>query len=174
MAIAPDFCRLRKLLGVGDQADAGRQTLVAQRHGASTSGWSTILRAVPAIDWAVVRAATIAGLVVVIPSVIILAVVLGDDSNAAWAYLFGFVTLFGFAAAGYGAGRVRSDTPMMHGAIAALACYSIVQAFGTIKRIAAGEDVNPIQYPFLALLAAVMGVSGALFADWYRRKGLRV
>ena len=60
------------------------------------------------------------------------------------------------------------------GAAAAVLCYAVVQVFGLIRRLSQGADINVLTYPIQAMLAATFGVAGAVFADWYRRKGLRV
>jgi hypothetical protein len=129
---------------------------------------------VVAIDWVVIRTAALAGLFVLVPAIVVLTLVLDDSSSTLWIYLFGLLAVFGFLTAGYGAGRIRSDTPMIHGAIAGLACYVAIQLFGVIFRLIRGDSINPLQYPFLAMLSAALGASGGLFADWYRRKGDRV
>ena len=108
-----------------------------------------------------------------LPAAALSSLFVDDDTSSAWSILFGVVTLFGFMVAGYGAGRIRNDTPMLHGATAAALCYVVVQIFGVVRRLASGESINPAMYPLTALLAATMGVAGALFADWYRRKTLR-
>ena len=126
-----------------------------------------------AIDWDVIKTATLAGLFVLVPAIVVLTVVLGDNAATVWIYLFGLILVFGFLTAGYGAGRSRSDTPLMHGALAGFACYVAIQLFGVISRLIRGDSINPWQYPFLALFAASLGASGALFADWYRRKDAR-
>lgn len=127
-----------------------------------------------AIDWVVIRSAVLAGLLVLVPAIVVLTLVLDDSASTFWIYLFGLIMLFGFLTAGYGAGRGRSDTPMIHGAIAGLGCYVVIQTFGAVSRLVRGDDINPLQYPFLAVFSAAIGASGALFADWYRRKGNRV
>lgn len=126
-----------------------------------------------AIDWNVIRSAALAGLFVLVPAIVVLTLVLDDSSATVWIYVFGLILVFGFMTAGYGAGRVRSDTPMIHGAIAGVACYAAIQLFGVVSRLLRGESINPWQYPFLAMLSAALGASGALFADWYRRKEAR-
>ncbi len=108
-----------------------------------------------------------------VPVAVLALLFVGDGGSGPWASLFFLVTLFGFATAGYGAGRIRTDTPMIHGAAAAVLCYAIVQVFGIVTRLARGADLNPLTYPLTAILAAMMGVLGALFADWYRRKQAR-
>ncbi len=125
------------------------------------------------IDWALVRTAALAGLLILVPAAVISTLVVDDDASTAWSGLFAVITLFGFLTAGYGAGRARSDTPMMHGAAAAIACYLVIQTFGAVSRLARGDDINVVTYPLTALLAGCAGVVGALFADWYRRRALR-
>ena len=109
-----------------------------------------------AIDWIVIRSAALAGLFVLVPSIVVLTLVLDDSASSLWIYLFGLLLVFGFLTAGYGAGRARSDTPMIHGAIAGLSCYLVIQLFGSISRLIRGESVNPLQYPFLAVLSAAL------------------
>lgn len=127
-----------------------------------------------AIDWVVIKSAALAGLFVLVPAIVVLTLVLDDSSASIWIYIFGLILVFGFMTAGYGAGRMRSDTPMIHGAIAGLSCYVAIQLFGVLSRLIRGESINPWQYPFLAMFSAALGASGALFADWYRRKDGRV
>lgn len=129
--------------------------------------------AVVTIDWDVIKQAALAGLFVLVPAIVVLTLVLDENSASIWIYIFGLILVFGFMTAGYGAGRIRSDTPMIHGAIAGLACYVAIQLFGVVSRLIRGDSINPWQYPFLAIFSAALGASGALFADWYRRKDAR-
>ena len=124
-------------------------------------------------DWTVIRTAATAGLVVVIPAAVVSEVLLDRSSASIWSLLFAAVTLFGFATAGYAAGRQRTDIPMSHGGLAAVLCYLVVQTFGTIKRLVADESVNVAAYPLMAMIALTCGIAGALFADWYLRKSRR-
>ncbi len=123
-----------------------------------------------AIDWTVIRTSTIAGLMVVVPATLLSGLLVGDGERPALAFLFIAVTLIGFTVAGFGAGRLRDDTPIAHGAVAAVTCYAIVQIVGTIRRLAAGDDINIASYPVAAILAAFCGVSGALFAERLQRQ----
>lgn len=127
----------------------------------------------PNLDWPVIRAAATAGLIIIIPAAVLSEVLVGDGGAANWAFLFWFVILIGFVIAGFGAGARRSDTPLMHGATAALVAYVVVQLFGFIKRLIAGETINVFTYPLMALLSATCGVAGAVFADWNRRRNIR-
>lgn len=107
---------------------------------------------------------------IVIPAAILSAVFVDNSSANLWSFLFAFIVLLGFFIAGFGAGRLRNDTPMMHGSIAAMACYLVVQLFGTVRRIAQGDSINLVSYPLMLMIAATCGVAGAVFADWSARK----
>ena len=110
----------------------------------------------------------------IIPSTLF-ASLLSDSGSAsgarrALAFVFLALTILGFIVAGFGAGRMRSDTPMAHGLVSAVVCWAVVQGFGVLKRLAQGDSVNWVALPVLAIIAATCGVLGALFADWYRRQ----
>ncbi len=129
---------------------------------------------VPKIDWLTIRTAATAGLIIIIPSAILSTVLIGENGSFAWSALFAFLILLGFFVAGFGAGRLRSDTPMMHGSIAAMSCYAVVQIFGIGRRLVAGESINPVSYPLFLMIAATCGIAGAVFADWSARKTARM
>lgn len=126
---------------------------------------------VPRLDWTVIRTAATAGLLLVIPAAVLADVVLGDaDGESGWAMAFFLVTLLGFVVAGFAAGRLRTDTPMAHGATAAAVTWAVVQAFGTARRLIAGESVSWLAIAFAAMLAVSAGLVGGAFADWFRRR----
>lgn len=127
----------------------------------------------PNLDWSLIGTAAARGLVIIVPAAIISALLFDPGSDSNLAFLFGFIVLVGFVVAGYAAGSRRADTPMMHGAAAALACYVVVQLFGLLRRLASGDDINLLSYPVSALFAATFGVAGGVFADWNRRRQLR-
>lgn len=122
------------------------------------------------LDWAAIRHAATGGLVVLVPAAILTEIFVDGSSGGALAFLFFAITMFGFATAGFGAGRLRSDRPMVHGMIAALAAWAVIQAFGVIKLLIAGDDITWLALPLTALIASSAGVAGAVFADWSRRK----
>ncbi len=124
----------------------------------------------PKIDWLTIRTSATAGLIIIIPAAVLSAVLVGENGSPGWSILFVFAILLGFFIAGFGAGRLRDDTPMMHGSLAAMACYVVVQIFGSIRRLAVGDPINPISYPLILMIAATVGIAGALFADWSARK----
>ena len=126
------------------------------------------------LDFTVIRTAATAGLLVIVPSTILAELFGGNSSGGGarrlLAFLFFALTLLGFMVAGFGAGRLRSDTPMAHGIMSALLCWAVVQGFGVLKRLAQGDDIPWVALPVLAIVAATCGLFGALFADWYRRQ----
>ncbi len=128
----------------------------------------------PKIDWLTVRTAASAGLMIIIPAALVSAFLVGEDGPVGWSVLFVLLVLLGFFVAGFGAGRLRNDTPMMHGSLAAMSCYAVVQIFGTIRRLSAGESIHPITYPLFLMIAAALGIAGAVFADWSARKTARM
>ncbi len=125
----------------------------------------------PDINWSVVRTAAASGLVIVIPLTILSLVVLDDDSSSYAKLGFFGLTMFGFAAAGYGGGKLAPHAPMAHGAFGAAGTYVVIQTFGVLRRLISGDEINAIGYPLQALIAAGCGIFGAAFADWVRRSG---
>ena len=127
---------------------------------------------IPTLNWSTVWNGALAGLVVLVPAAVLSWLLVGDDGSRSLTLLFFGIIMFGFAAAGYGAGRVEHNTPMAHGAFAALVAFAVVQAAGIVIAIVRGTigDFGWIGIPLLAFIAAGCGVAGAVFADWYRRK----
>lgn len=135
--------------------------------GASTG----TIAGVPRLDWTVIRTAATTGLLLVIPAAVVADLALGNaDGESAWAMVFFLVTLLGFVVAGFAAGRLRTDTPMAHGATAAAVTWAVVQLFGTVRRLIAGEPVSWLAIAFAAMLAVSAGLVGGAFADWFRRR----
>ncbi len=128
-------------------------------------------RPLPNISWSAVLNGAAGGLMIVAPVALLSALFI--DANTFWAFVFFLVTLVGFSISGFGAGRIRRDTPMMHGSLAGIATYVIIQLFGTLSRLVRGADINLASYPVLAILAGTCGVGGGLLADWYQRKSFR-
>ena len=76
------------------------------------------------------------------------------------------VALVGFAAGGYAAGSRRPDLAMMHGAVAALAAYVIVQPIAiVVASVGDGDLPPPAAIAFNALMAATMGMLGGFIAE---------
>jgi hypothetical protein len=121
------------------------------------------------LDWKVIRTSATAGLLIVFPATILSAWLVDDSNSGGWAFVFFAITMLGFAIAGFGAGRLRTDTPMIHGLAAAWATWAVIQAFGVIRRLATGDEISWLALPMTALIASAVGVAGAVFADWSRR-----
>ncbi len=124
-------------------------------------------------DWSAVVPGVMVGTAIVLPCAVLSVVLTTDDTSPNWALLFQFIILAGFLSAGFVSGRRRSDTPMLHGTYAALGSWVIMQTFGTVRRLAAGDSVAWLAYPAVGLLAATCGVMGALAGDWVRRRRRR-
>ncbi len=136
-------------------------------------GWpcSSYHLGVPQFDWRVIRSAAIAGLTVLVPITILSLLVVDDDSSSYTQLAFFGLTMFGFAAAGYGAGKMAPLAPMAHGALGAMGTWVVIQGFGVLRRLVSGDAINWLGYPLQAMIAAGCGVFGAVFADWIRRSG---
>jgi len=125
----------------------------------------------PDVNWSVVRSAAIAGLTVLVPITLVSLWVLDDDSSSYARLGFFGLTMFGFAAAGYGGGKLAPLAPMTHGALGAAGTWAVIQAFGIVRRLISGDELNLIGYPLQAFIAAGCGIFGAAFADWIQRSG---
>lgn len=125
----------------------------------------------PNLDRTVIRNAATAGLLVVIPSALVAQAFAGEvEEGSGWQLLFFTLTVLGFVVAGFVAGRLRSDTPMAHGALAAGITWGAVQLFGTVRRLLADEPVSWLAIAFAGMLAVCAGIAGGAFADWFRRR----
>lgn len=125
----------------------------------------------PHVDWSIIRNAATAGLLVVIPAALVAQAFADEvDDGSGWSLLFFAVTVLGFVIAGFVAGRLRSDTPLAHGAIAAGITWAAVQVFGTVRRLLADEPVSWLALVFAGMLAVCAGIAGGAFADWFRRR----
>ncbi|MGI9598863.1 MAG: hypothetical protein ACR2QK_22045 [Acidimicrobiales bacterium] len=125
-------------------------------------------------DWTIVRTAATGGLIIIVPGAFIADQLLDGSAARGWTWLFLVLVLAGFAAAGYIAGRLRTDTPMLHGATSAFVAFVVAQAFGIVVTMARGGSINWITIPLTALVAVSMGVAGALLSDRVHRRATRV
>ncbi len=124
------------------------------------------------IDWTVARTAATGGLIILVPGAFLAALVF-DGRSALASWLFLAVVLAGFGVAGYVAGRLRPDSPMLHGAAGALLAFGVAQAFGVATAVARGDRISWIAIPLTALLACSMGVGGGLLSDRAPRRAAR-
>ncbi len=80
------------------------------------------------------------------------------------------VVLGAWVAGGRAAGRHQPESPLTHGALAALLAYVVLIALLTIVDVARGNEVADVVYVvFHALMAASMGIVGGYLA--VRRSG---
>lgn len=135
-----------------------------------TGVWRVALVAMPSIGWTVIARATLLGVAVIAIPALVASALIDTGASGPLPWLFLTVAMAGFLAAGWVAGKAQQATPMLHGGVAALATYAIVQIGGAIRRIADGEDLEVIAVAVTALLALSCGVGGALAADWVRRR----
>ena len=124
------------------------------------------------LDWTIIRTAATGGLIIIVPGAILSRLAFDDGPRAA-AWLFFVLVLLGFGVAGYVAGRLRQDTPMLHGSISALLAFAVAQVFGIVSAVARGDSISWIAIPLTALLAAMMGVAGSLASDALHRRATR-
>ena len=68
--------------------------------------------------------------------------------------------------------RLSSTARLTHAAGAAAAAYVIAQGLGVVLRLARGDELSWVGYPFLALLMATCGMLGGMFARrWQQQNG---
>ncbi len=79
----------------------------------------------------------------------------------------------GFGLAGLVAGRLRTDTPLAHGAAGAGAAFVVAAVIGLLLAAVRDQSIGLVALPVAALTAVTAGVGGALLADVLRRRGLR-
>lgn len=127
---------------------------------------------VNSLDWTVIRTAATAGLLVIVPGAFLSSVVFSDPP-AGLAWVFFTLVLAGFGVAGYVAGRLRPDTPMLHGAISAVLAFVVAQVFGMILTFSRGGSIVWVAIPLTVLLAASFGIAGGLASDLVHRRALR-
>jgi putative membrane protein (TIGR04086 family) len=105
------------------------------------------------------RAAIIAGLAILVAQ----AVRSLTDTNANLALYL--VLLGGLVAGGHLAGRRQPQSPLTHGALAAVAAYAVLLAVVTGVRLALGRELaDPVSFVFNGLMAASAGIFGGYLA----------
>lgn len=127
------------------------------------------LGAVSRLDWTVVRTAATGGLIIIVPGAFGAGVLL-DGGPRAVAWFFLAVAVAGFALAGVIGGRLRTDTPILHGGVGAALAFVVAQAIGIALVLGRGDSVSWVAIPLTGLIAVAAGVAGALGNDaWHRR-----
>jgi putative membrane protein (TIGR04086 family) len=105
------------------------------------------------------RAAIIAGLAILAAQ----AIRSLTDTNANLALYL--VLLGGLVAGGHLAGRRQPQSPLTHGALAAVAAYAVLLAVVTGVRLALGRELaDPVSFVFNGLMAASAGIFGGYLA----------
>ena len=117
------------------------------------------------IDWRAVGAGVVAALVFALPAGLVGAVVVDDESNNG-VFLFFLVIMAGMLVGGFVAGSKRPDTPLTHGALAAVLAYAGAQTVTVLVRVLGDTKLrSPVVYVFNVLLMASLGVVGGLIAE---------
>ena len=117
---------------------------------------------------------TVTALVVVLPAAIFNNVVVadGEEPTSPLVLLLFALILLGGASGGWAVIRLSSTARLPHAAGAAAGAYLIAQAIGVVLRLARGDDLSWVGYPFLALLMATCGMLGGMFARrWQQQSG---
>lgn len=86
------------------------------------------------------------------------------DSRTPLAMLLWIVILLGAGAGGWATIRLSEQAPLSYAAGSAALAYVVVQGFGVIRRVVAGDHISWLGYPFLMLLMATCGMLGGMFA----------
>jgi peptidoglycan/LPS O-acetylase OafA/YrhL len=120
---------------------------------------------IPAIDWRAVGAGVVAALVLALPAALVGAIVVSDESNNG-VFIFFLMIMAGMLVGGFVAGSRRPDSPLTHGALAAVIGYFSAQTITVLVRVVDGSRLrSPVVYIFNALLMASLGVVGGLVAE---------
>jgi hypothetical protein len=116
----------------------------------------------------------VTALVVVLPVAILNNIVVadGEESTSPLVLLLFALILLGGASGGWAVIRLSSTARLTHAAGAAAGAYLIAQALGVVLRLARGDQLSWLGYPFLALLMATCGILGGIFArKWQQQNG---
>ncbi|MCP3909475.1 MAG: hypothetical protein GY713_00820 [Actinomycetia bacterium] len=122
------------------------------------------------VDLHAIISGAVAGLVVIVPAALAAQLLIDHDSGWRVKALFTAVILFGLLAAGFGGARVGHLAPLSNGILSAMLAWAVVQGFGVVRRLIAGDDVSWGAVVFAGMLAATTGVVGATFANWFQRR----
>lgn len=85
-------------------------------------------------------------------------------SRTPLAMIFWVVILLGAGAGGWTTIRLAEAAPLSYAAGAAALAYGIVQGFGIVRRLVAGDQISWLAFPFLLLLMATCGMLGGMLA----------
>jgi len=110
---------------------------------------------------------TVTALVVALPAGVFnqFLVSSGDVAGGSpWAVFFWVLIMFGGAAGGWAVIRLAPSASLAHAAGAAALAYVVVQSMGIVRRLVTGDSISWVAFPFLAVLMAVCGMLGGMFA----------
>ena len=110
------------------------------------------------IDGAAVVRGAVAGAVIALPAAIVQNLAPADSSLRGLALA---VILVALGWCGWVAAKAAGARVIVHGALAALAAFAIVQTIGVVLRVARGDVVHPVAIAFTALLSTSCGMIGA-------------
>ncbi|MGZ4681392.1 MAG: YrzE family protein [Acidimicrobiales bacterium] len=106
---------------------------------------------------AVARGAAV-GAAITLPAAIVQNVVSTDSSL--WGLMLA-VILLALGWCGWVAAKAAGRRTIVHGALAALSAFVVVQALGVVLRLARGDTVHPVGFVFNGLLSTACGMIGA-------------
>lgn len=124
------------------------------------------------IDLHAVMAAAGGGLAVILPGAA-LSGLLADRSGSWVVWPFLAIIVAGFLVTGLVAGRLRSDTPMLHGALGAASAFVVALVVGLVVAALRDRSISIVAVPLAALVAVTAGVGGGLLADVLHRRAGR-
>ena len=120
------------------------------------------------IDLTALRRGVTAGLVLIVPVSLVVALVSHHRRTGYGGWLFvAFVAiLFAYATAGYGAARTRPDAPLAHGMLAGLGAFLVWLLVRLAVPLARGDRLGfgIVAVVTNALFAVALGALGGLFA----------
>lgn len=111
-----------------------------------------------------IRAGALLAVLVAAPAGVLAQILADDGQRPALAGLLYLAVIVGFVLGGRRAARDQRDTPLVHGAVAALLAFAAVQGLGVLRRLATGNPVSPTGIVFAALLASTCGLLGGFLA----------
>ena len=114
------------------------------------------------IDWEVVLGGAALGVAVAVPA-IVLGATIARDSN--YVILLYVVLMGGLVAAGRYAAGHHLEAPLVHGALAALTAYAVIEVVVVVARAVASQRwPDALALIFNGFMSASAGIFGALIA----------
>lgn len=117
------------------------------------------------VDWQALVKGAAASVVVCLPLALLAEVLIDRDDPSALSVPLYLGVLLGFVAGGFVASRHAVSSPLVTGALAALAAFVVIQGAGVVVRVVNGEEVLFATIVFTALLAYGCGLTGAVAGE---------